>query len=197
MGRRGGPNRRRKRRLILYSVPLLALAILLGVYYVATVSPQPKEDFTVPISIQLVQLIQGGHYISYIPPVNVGVRGGFWFTHQYDGEGINGHYPVYGQESPGGNSSYSLIHVRSTVSRTYTLLDFFNVWGKPLGPNDTLTFTVPPPASDTRFTNQWFWDLCIRIGSGGIIPGSWTNQSLVPGEGIVLRYSDDGCRPLT
>ena len=185
----------RRKKIILYSAPLLALALLFTVYYVATASSQAKEDFTIPIAIQVSQLFQGNAYISNVLPVGVGIRGLIWNTHTYDSEGLNGHYPVFAQEGPNGNTSYAFIHVRSTVERIYTLQDFFNVWGSPLGPTNTLGYTVPPPTSDTRYTSDWYWDMCVRFYGGPIQRGTWGNQTLVPGEGIVLRYSNYGCMP--
>jgi len=167
--------------------------LLASVYYIATASPTPREDFTVPIAIQLSQLFDGNAYISNVLPKYVGIRGGIWNYHQYDSEGLNGHYPVFAQAGPNGNANYSLIHVRSTVNRTYTLLDFFNVWGQPLGKTNTLGYTVPPPSSDTKYTSEWYWDICIQINGGRVFEGSWSNQTLMPGEGIVLKYSNSGC----
>ena len=187
----------RRKRILLYSVPLLALALLFTVYYVATASSQAKEDFTIPIAIQVSQLFQGNAYVSNVLPVNVGVRGGIWAYHQYDSEGVNGHYPVFAQEGPNGNTSYALIHIRSTVERTYTLQDFFNVWGYPLGPTNTLGYTVPPPSSAAKYTSDWYWDMCVQFNGGRIHEGTWGNQTLVPGEGIVLRYSNYGCLPIS
>jgi hypothetical protein len=196
LGRRGGTGQRR-RKIILYSVPFIALSLFLVVYYVATASPPAAEDFSIPIAIQLEQMYGGSPYISPVLPVNVGIRGGIWATHQYDSYGINGHYPVFAQEAPGGNLSYALIHVKSTVVRTYTLQDFFNVWGQQLSQNDTLGYVVPVPQSQTgTYASDSFWELCIQPpGGGAIVQGNWTYQPLTPGEGIVLKYSDSGCRP--
>ena len=182
---------------MLYSAPLLALALLFTVYYFATLSAQAKIDFTVPIAIQISHLVQGQAYVSNALPVNVGIRGGIWAYHQYDSDGVNGHYPVFASEGTNGNTSYSFIHVRSTVNRTYTLQDFFNVWGAPLGPKNTLGYTAPPPTSDTSYTSDWYWDMCVQLNGGRIHEGIWGNQTLVPGLGIVLRYSNSGCLPIT
>src|SRR5256712_12616638 len=97
--RRSGVGQRRK-RIILYSAPLLALALLSTVYYVATASSQAKVDVALPIAIQVSQLFQGNAYISNVLPVNVGVRGGIWAYHQYDSERANPRYPVFPQEGP-------------------------------------------------------------------------------------------------
>ncbi len=182
--------------MILYSIPLLALALLISVYYVTTVSPQAKEDFMVPIAIQLSQLSPYGTccQLQNVLPLSVGIRGGVWNSHQYDSEGLNGHYPLYYEAAPKGNKNYSYIHVRSTVDRTYTLLDFFNLWGYPLGPNNTLGYTVPPLASQSSlYGPEWIWDMCVQFNGGPLNGGSWGNQTLVPGEGIILRYAGDGC----
>ena len=186
---------KRRRKLVLYSAPLLALALLFTVYYIATASPTARVDFTVPVAIQLVRL--DGNYQPVLPKL-VGVRGGIWNYHQYDSEGLNGHYPVFAQGTPNGNTSYFLLHVRSTVDRTYTLLDFFNVWGYPLDRTNTLNFTVPPPTSQNSiYGSDWYWDMCVQVNGGRIHEGNWTSQPLVPGGSIVLRYSGDGCRPIT
>ncbi len=195
MGRRKGAEQRR-RKVILYSIPFIALALFLAVYYVATASPQAAEDFTVPVAIQLEQTYGGAPYISPVLPVDVGVRGGIWATHQYDAYGINGHYPVFAQEAPGGNLSYAIIHIRSTVAITYTLRDFFNIWGQPLSQNNTLGYTVPPPSSSSIYGVDWYWDLCVQPPGGRVAEGNWTYQALVPGEGIVLKYSNTGCLPI-
>ncbi len=180
--------------MILYSIPLLALVVLLSVYYVATVSPQAQVDFKVPIAIQIVQLFDNTPHISTVLLKNVGVRGGVWASHQYDGDGLDGHYPLFGEAPPNGNNTYQLIHVRSRVVRTYTLLDFFNVWGEPLGPTNTLGYPVPPPSNDPKYTYAWYWDMCVQgVAGGPVLRGAWGNETLIPGKLIVLRYSDDGC----
>jgi hypothetical protein len=196
--RRAGQGQRRK-KIVLYSAPLLALALLFGVYYVATAAPQAAEDFTVPLSIEISTKVTGGAIIQNVLPKGVGVSGIIWNSHQYDSDGLNGHYPVFAQGAPNGNTNYSLIHVRSKVARTYTLLDFFNVWGVPLGKTNTLgyPYTVPPPASvNATYSSDWYWDLCVQsLTTAGIHGGSWDNQPLLPGEGIVLLYSNYGCLP--
>jgi len=186
-----------RKKLVLYSVPFIALALLVAIYFAVSANPQAQQDFTIPIAIQIYQLNQGSAYVSNVLPINVGIRGGIWKTNQYDNEGINGHYPVFAQQAPGGNTTYSIIHVRSTVSRTYTLQDFFNVWGQPLGETNTLNFTIPPPANDPRFNPYYGWFMCIRIEGGRIQQGHWGNQTLVPGLGIVLKYSDEPCLPIS
>ncbi len=194
MGRRAGQGQRRK-KIVLYSAPLLALALLFGVYYVATATPQAAEDFTIPISIEISTKYTGGAFIQNVLPKYVGISGLIWNSHQYDSDGMNGHYPIFAQGAPNGNSNYSLIHVRSRTARTYTLLDFFNVWGQPLGRANTLGYTVPPLASqNANYSSDWYWDMCVQSpNTVGIHEGLWGNQTLVPGEGIVLLYSNYGC----
>ncbi len=196
MGRRVQQGRRRK-RIFLISVPFLALALLVGIYYIATVSPQPAEDFVVPIAIQIDQMYSGTVYLSNVVPKYVGVSGGIWYSHQYDSYGLNGHYPIFAQAAQNGNQNYSIIHVKSRVVWTFTLQDFFNVWGESLSRNNTLGYAVPPPASDSRYTSDWYWDMCVSINGGRFYGGSWTNQPLFPTERIVLRYSNDGCLPIS
>src|SRR2546428_7858483 len=39
--------------------------------------------------------------------------------------------------------------------------------------------------------------MCVQFNGGSIHDGIWGNQTLVPGKGIVLRYSNYGCLPIS
>ncbi len=203
MARSKERSRERKRsRTLLFSIPVLGLLIIVGLYY-AAFAPLPTvtaaQDFTLTISIQLIaQSSSGNTTTQFLVPPAVGVPGGAWSTHRYDGDGLNQRYPVYlvAPNSTGTYSGYSIIHVRSRVLRSYTLGDFFTVWGQPFGRNNTLGITSPPQPSLTKFGPDWFWSLCIGTPPSvvSIPPLSWTNETLVRGEVVNLIFSNTGCQ---
>ncbi len=191
----------RWRRIALYSTPFIALSLLLVGYYVVNIPPAAAEDYTLNISIQISALSPDGTtaYLYTVYPTGVGVSGGTWVSHQFDSYGLNGHYPLYAEAPPGWNNSFQFytIHVKSRVVVDYTLIDFFNVWGEPLGQNNTLHYTVP--SSSPNYGNDWYWDMCVRPPGGAVnsavrVPfGGWANQPLDPGILIILIYSNHGC----
>jgi len=194
--------RTRRQRAVLYSTPFIALSLFLAVYYVVTVSPVAQEDYTLNISIQISYLNPRGStgaLLFAVYPRGVGLAGGVWQSHQFDTYGMDGRYPIFGEAPPGWNSTYQyyLIHVRSRFTRTYTLFDFFNVWGQPLGRNNTLSYTVPP--QNSNYGNDWYWDMCVRPAGGTLrdttrVPAAqWTSEPLDPGLLITLIYSNHGC----
>ncbi|SRR6266496_2239438 len=199
--------RTRRQKTILYSVPLLALSILLAIIYLEVVPGQARMDYTLNISIQISVLDPTsftGASVTTVIPRNVGIAGGIWKSDQYDGYGLDGKYPVFAQAPAGWNNTwqYYLIHVRSRVAWNYTLLDFFNVWGMPLGQNNTLGYTVPrPDAQSNLYGQDWFWDMCFRPAGGTfrdttrVAPDHWGSQPLDRDILIILIYSNYGCSP--
>jgi len=164
-------------------------------------------DYTLNISIQLSVLNSApntGAVVTTIFPQHVGIAGGIWRSDQYNNYGLDGKYPVFAEAPKGWNNTwqYYLIHIRSRVAWNYTLLDFFNVWGQPLGQNNTLSYKVPPPASQSNLYGQgWFWDMCVRPPGGTfrdtarVAPDHWGSQHLDPGILLILIYSNYGCSP--
>jgi len=174
---------------------MIALVAVFGQLYGG---PQPAQDFTVRISLLYWQIMGNESYPHAVIPPPIGVFPGIWATHQYDFDGLNNHYPLYTDPPASGNYSGSTdIHVRSRSTHAYTLRDFFNVWGEPVGVNDTLGYTVPPPSSQSNnFGSTWFWDMCVKPPGGvlGPPPKDWGSLVLLPGGmTILLYYSDVGC----
>ncbi len=167
----------RRSRRWLYAGVILAVVLVAGVYaLVAAPSPRPVVDFTVGLSIQYEY--KGGQKQFLIPPA-VGVPGGIWAAHQYDSYGLDNRYPVYTEDPPNPYPGFSLVHVRSTVAHSFTLGDFFAVYGKPLGRNDTLNIMAVPDGS--------FWDMC--VGSPPAIrAGYWGAEVLADRQNITLVY---------
>jgi len=185
-----------RRRIFVYSIPLMAIVILAGVYYVASLPPIAQESFTVQISIKVWSLNQTGGCCSsqYFVPPAIGVPGGIWKTTIYNGEGLAGNYPIYTDNPATPYPGVSIIHVSSKENRTYYLGDFFNVWGSLLGPNNTLGFTANPVTNTTRyrFESDWYWWMCVgpNVSSLQAPTVSWGKQPLEPNMMIFLFYSD-------
>jgi len=143
-------------------------------------------DFSNALSIQVVNNL--GNQSRFIVTPAVGIPGGFWATTVYNEFGTNGRYPLCSDAPTPGVTyqGYNTIRVRSTAALNYTLRDFFNVWGQPLGKNDTdLTLTsyvVPKPG--------YKWQMCLGnpTNPSGLRLGNWTYQLLTPGQFFTLVY---------
>ncbi len=166
----------------MYGIPVVALIVVIVVYSVAVAPPSTSlaVDFAVKITIQLSNSTETRFVIPSRP---IGVAGGAWATHQYDGDGVDSrHYPIYTDRSPDPYPGYSVIHVRSKVSRGYTLGDFFVLWGHPLGRDNTLGITA---------RDGLHWGLCVETPPtrrAGLL--SWDQEVLVKDATFVLRYFD-------
>jgi hypothetical protein len=193
-------SRKRSRwRRIPIVVPVLAVATVVILY--ALFSPPSQGhvvlDFSEKISIQVSEhLSNGTNVIRYFtPPRNgIGVPGGIWRADTYTSYGASRNYPIF--MLPATSTTYigySLIYVKSTVNRTYTLGDLFSVWGERLGRNNTLGFTTPPPSGQTTFPSTWYWDMCVGPSQGSMHEGLWGNETLAPSKNIILLYSNFGC----
>ncbi len=171
-----GTSRKKPGRL-LYVVPIVAVLIVAGAFAVAYVLPPPRDvamGFDVAISIQ----ISNGTARSFFVPPSIGVPGGTWVSHRYDIFGVDGRYPLYTVTPPSGDyPGFSLIHVRSRVLRNYTLADFFEVYGQPLGPANTLGLPT---------TSKNVWEMC--VGQPAFRPGNWGSEVLSRGLFITMVY---------
>ena len=174
----------RMRRRLLYSVPV-TVVLLVGVYlaYQFYVPVTPAMDFTLKMTIEVPN--PNGSYSKVEPPSNgIGIPHGIWFSHQYDTEGLDQYSPIFmlpNASAPG----YFLIHVRSRDVRNYTLADFFNVWGQPISPNNTIGIR---PQTSTGL----IWTMCVGFPPNQHF-GRWGNQTLVKDIFVVLLYSTLDC----
>ena len=156
--------------------------------------PPPAEDFIVRINITISNAsnTQGNQTV----PSNIGVPGGIWQTHTYDNYGLDGHYPVYADPAPQYYPGYAVIHVRSKVVHQYTLGDFFNLWGWPLGQN--LTLNRPAAVNGGPAGYQW-WMCTYYNPNSPFSPnappqqGLWKDEILLNGKSISLVYGNTGC----
>jgi len=179
----------KKGNRLLYLVPVLAVVLTVAVYAIAalpTPSNPPVMNYTVQLSIQVASVQPNGtRGIQFIIPQGVGEAGLSWYAHTYDGNGLQGRYPLYidppaGQGYPG----YSLVHVVSSVYHNYTMGDLFAVWGKSLGQNDTI-------GVQAQNGNQW--SMCVGPSRSGSRPGLWGQEPLVNYNTITLLYDNIGC----
>jgi hypothetical protein len=174
-----------KSRSYLFLIPIIALASAAGVIALAFYNPpqaSPVQNYVFQMTIQVTNANGSGlHFI--IPTQAVGEAGGVWTTHQYDNESVDsGHYPIYMDGPPNPYPGYSLVHVKSKVNRQYTLGDFFAVWGKSLGQNDTIS---------VKASGNFLWELCTGTSAGTAkYDPLWGATPLVPGLAVTLFYYD-------
>jgi hypothetical protein len=158
----------KRSRKLLYLIPVIALVGTVVVYAMATLpigSSPTKMDFTDQIII-LMENDFGNQTRGIVPKLPVGEAGGYWYSNQYNGYGVDPqHYPLYmnpALDCVSNVTTSCTIHVKSTIIHQYILGDFFNVWGQSLGQNNTVG--VP------RVTNTYgtfAWQMCIGpTGSG-------------------------------
>ena len=177
------------------SVGILLLAIMLSglTFYVLTSRQQLAISIYPRLSIRIVSIVSGQPTtVSAIGPVSgIGMPGGVLASTRYLQDGANGLYPLYTNDRSG------LIHVESRVVRSYTLGDFFEVWGQPLGPTQTLTLKQNGTSQGALFIKDFFWDMCLvnpgaSLGSE-YVSFEWGSHVLRDGEIIDLVYSPVGC----
>jgi hypothetical protein len=191
----------RRSRYVLYAIPLIVI-ILSAVVYVVLTLPAPTAssamDFTFSLVIQ--ESNNNGSSIAGIVPANaIGEAGGYWRTSQFNAYGVDvGHYPIYMDRpcaisnataclASGGCQAANgtivppcTIHVKSTRVINYTLGDFFDVWGYPVGANNTL---------GVLSKNNFVWQLCIGANAANAkYSNLWRAQPLLADEAITLFY---------
>jgi hypothetical protein len=189
---------RKKGRLLAYVIPIIAVVLTAGVLALSYARPPqvlcsdaasntPAMDFPVALSIQIVNNV--GNQTRFIVTPAVGIPGATWATRAYNAYGTNGRYPLCTDApAPGSNyPGYNTIHVRSTKALNFTLRDYFNVWGQPLGKNATeQTLSSAYVLSKPGYT----WEMCIGnpTSTTSLVLGNWTYELLVPGRFITLVY---------
>ena len=175
-----------------YGIPLVAL-LAVTVVYALVVLPAPSVPAAMNYTLQL--LIQTSNknssQIRAIAPANsIGEAGGDWHTSQYSSYGVDStHYPVYMDSPLTACTPVCTIHVKSAVVHAYTLGDFFNVWGQPLGQNNT----IGVPAK-----GNFLWELCVGSVGNNVINNEWGGLVLQDQMRITLFFYDFtaiGCAP--
>lgn len=178
--------RRRKSRLVIVLALVAVIIIAAGLYvnYLSNSANQAVMVLNTLLEIEIGNASTGNTNFVY-PQPNIGVPGGIMSTTRLLQYGVSGYYPVHTLDSKG------LITVQSKVVRSYTLQDFFDVWGEPLGVSQTLTYS----ANYTGGHYNWFWDMCVQEPgqNNPTLSTDWGSHVLVDRETIQLVFSQVGC----
>lgn len=197
---RGSKGNKKQGRLLLYSIPIIAVVLTAGVFGLSFFRPPPimcsdkpssplAMDFYVALSIQVVNTVGNQSRFIIPPSIGIPVTGAMWANRTLDKYGTDGISPLCLDTQPGATQyrGYSSIHVRSIIAMNYTLRDFFNVWGQPLGRNGT----------DATLTNgivqvgpNRVWEMCIGnpTNTSSLRLGDWLGEKMVAGKFITLVY---------
>ncbi len=186
------------------AIPLAAI-IIVGALFWVTYSSQTQVAMHIHprLTIQIIGANSNRSNFQsqfILTKDNIGAPGGIMYTTKYLSDGVNGFYPLHTQFPSCLNVTRVMmctIHVESKVVRAYTLGDFFDVWGYPLGRENTLGYQ----ANDTIYTVHppqpypFYWDMCIRDpATGRTLPNDeWGAHVLRDGELIFLVFSQIGC----
>jgi len=125
---------------------------------------------------------------TILPAAHIGEPGGYMYTQQYIADGAGGNYPIHTVDTSG------IVYIDSKVVRSYTIGDFFAVWGEPLGVNNTLGFKAN---YSSTLRTPYVWSMCIRTPSGGDAPEpAWGAHVIRDKEIIDLLYAQLTCAPV-
>lgn len=169
-------------RRLAVAIPLVAVAIV-GVLLYASYAPyQVALHLQTRLAIEIVNTQLKSQFVILRP--DIGAPGGIISTTRYLSDGVNGFYPLHTTDTTG------WVYVDSRVARQYVLGDFFEVWGEPLGVNNTLGYK----ANYTNGNPNFSWTMCIHPPAGSEIPSfDWGSHVLKDGEVLHLLYSQIGC----
>ena len=127
-GRRGPRKRGLGRRLLVTGTVLAFIVGMGGILYFVYSNTIYGSGGAAPYSLTarvniLITNSTGTPRQAAIPPL-IGVDSRYWNYHALDQYGLNGRAPIYTRDN------YGIVIVESGVVRSYTLGDFFKVWGK-------------------------------------------------------------------
>ncbi len=152
-------------------IPLILIGFFYGAYEVYLSLAPPAPALRIFPGLFIDAKVRGtDSFLPFPIPEKIGNPGGIWKAHVYDGDGLNGFYPLYTTDRSG------LIHVVSKVARNYTLGDFFAVWGQTL--NSTQVLSLHNGSDGT-------WTMIVN----GQPSNDWGGHMLKDGEIIRLRYA--------
>jgi hypothetical protein len=180
-----------RRQRLYIAIPVLAIVII-GVLLYANYAYSQSTTLSFRTFL-LIDVQQKGLSASVriYPNGSIGLPGGIMNTTKYLSDGLNGRYPLYTLDKTG------VIYVQSTVTRSYTLGDFFQVWGEPLGTNNTLNLRYynGPDTCGTSACSPYYWTMCIHdpVSRTDIPNADWGAHVLQDQEIIRLSYSQIGC----
>lgn len=148
--RQAARERARRRKAAFWALTALTVALVAaGAVALVAFSPPPTapsapppgaaED--IPMHIHPHLAILRGQQEANLPP-DIGSNPNHWNFHDLDTYSqAPGFAPIHTHDSTGD------IHVESTVTRAYTLGEFFAIWGQPFGPDQVVDLV--PDANHT------------------------------------------------
>jgi hypothetical protein len=109
-------------------VVLVSLAIIVGILIFVYSGIYPGQyagppSYRMSFTVNFVVQNSTGQR-QYVVPEGIGVIPSLWNNHTLDKYGLNNLAPIYTKDSSG------IVLVDSSVARSYTLSDFFSIWGK-------------------------------------------------------------------
>lgn len=112
---------KRKKRLLTFVIPILAVLIAFGVYAVMQAREQGLGAGIVLHTHPNLTLIVDGSPSSV--PESIGINPPLYKDHSLDKYGMTGMAPIHTHDSSG------VIHVESNTNRSYSFDEFLNIWG--------------------------------------------------------------------
>lgn len=180
--------RERRRRLVLYAIPIVAVLIIAVAVYANYESSRVAYQAQFYLAIERRALDANGQVITtpIKPAAHIGEAGGYLYNTTFLAYGVGGNYPIHTVDTSG------FVYIDSKVVRDYTIGDFFHVWGEPLGVNNTLGFKAN---YTTNGKAPWIWSMCLRAPDGSDIPPDqpWGAQVLKDKEIIDIIYAQITC----
>jgi len=174
-----------QRRLVLFAIPAVALLIIAVAVYANYEAGRVAYQAQFDLVIQKKSFDANGQVVTTTvsPAAHIGEPGGYMYTQQYIADGVGGNYPIHTVDTSG------IVYIDSKIVRSYTLGDFFAVWGEPLGVNNTLGFKA-----NYTYRSPYVWSMCLRAPDGSDLPQStWGNYVLKDKDIIDLIYSQLTC----
>jgi hypothetical protein len=171
-------------------VILLVAVLIVGVAFFESLSlKQVSYSIRPMLKISVFYNTTSVRFRNIVVANNVGAPGGIVLSSRYLSDGVNGYYPLSTRDYSG------YIHVDSSVHRDYTLGDFFEVFGEPLGPLDTLGYHANVTARV-----PYTWSMCLidpylngRPPAPPYPVDEWGSHVLRDNETITLIFANEPC----
>ena len=153
-------------KIVVSAIVIMSIAVMAGTLYFVygPLSYSPNLDFALQLNVRL-NIVVGN--ATALVPSGIGVQSSMWVYHGLDQYGKNGRAPMFTVDN------YGVVWVASSVVRSYTLGEFFQIWGKTFDGN------------------------CVEVGShlycnsDGILTMSVNGKPNFQYDGYVLQNLDD------
>jgi len=153
-------------KIVVSAIVIMSIAVMAGTLYFVygPLSYSPNLDFALQLNVRL-NIVVGN--ATALVPSGIGVQSSMWIYHGLDQYGKNGRAPMFTVDN------YGVVWVASSVVRSYTLGEFFQIWGKTFDGN------------------------CVEVGShlycnsDGILTMSVNGKPNFQYDGYVLQNLDD------